>query len=81
MQITQWTYKNPSHFRHTWNPELTTQFAERENIENMMSEITSILVEFPDKANIDNINQAQYKINELVCKVGELLKTTAGKLV
>ena len=47
----------------------------------MMSEITSILVEFPDKGNIDNINQAQYKINELVCKVGELLKTTAGKLV
>ena len=45
-----------------------------------MSDINSILVEFPDNANIDNINQTQYKINELVSKVGNLLKTTAVKI-
>ena len=46
----------------------------------MMSDINSILMEFPDNANIDNINQTQYKIDELVSKVGNLLKTTAGKI-
>ena len=46
-------------FRPKWNPELTTQFTEtlkKENIDDMMSDISSILVEFPDNANIDNIN-------------------------
>ena len=49
-------------FRRKWNPKLTTQFTEtleKENIDGMMSDIISILVEFPNNANIDrpDINQ------------------------
>ena len=70
-------------FRPQWKPELAAQFTEtleKENIEDMMLDINSILVEFPDNASIDNLNQTQYKINELVSKVGNLLKTTARKI-
>ena len=63
-------------FRPKWKPALATLFKktlDKGNIEDMMSDINTILVEFPDNANIDNINQPQYKINELVSKVGNLL--------
>ena len=45
-----------------------------------MSDINNTLVEFPDNANINNINETQHMINELVSEVRKLLKTTAGKV-
>ena len=46
----------------------------------MILDINNILVEFPDNVNIDNINQTQFKINEIVSKVRKLFKTTAVKI-